>query len=207
VKVPVVGLLGRTGQRKELVRAVPPEEFGEEPWGPAVDALDGPIELALQLEAVSGGILVRGSMRASAVAGCARCLTPTRRTWEVDVVELHRAASDDDDAFEDPEDEDLDYRLIERDTQLDLDQMVRDALVVGQPVRVLCRPDCAGLCPICGADRNSEPCDHADEPVVDVRWQALKGLRLAPAGPSATQGLDPGGAPTDGPAAGASERE
>jgi uncharacterized protein len=181
VRVPVVGLLGRTGQRRELVRSVPTEQFGEEPWGPTVERLDGPIDLDLVLEAVSGGVLVRGIIRATAVATCARCLAPTPRAWEVDVLELHRAVRDGAEEDIDASDDDLDYELVDGDTQLDLDQMVRDALVVGQPVRVLCRPDCAGLCPTCGADRNTEPCDHGDEPPADPRWAALRGLRLPPA--------------------------
>ena len=181
MKVPVVGLLGRPGQRRELVQSVPPESFGDEPWGPAVDELTGPIQLDLLLEAVSGGILVRGTLRATAVASCARCLGPTSRSWEVDVLELHRSTAVDDDELLDEDDEDLDYRLVDGDHQLELDQMVRDALVVGQPVRLLCRPDCAGLCPTCGADRNAEPCDHGREQGGDPRWEALRGLRLPPA--------------------------
>ena len=179
MRVPVVGLVGRPGQRRELVRSVPPEEFGDEPWGPTVDELDGPIGLDLMLEAVSGGVLVRGSVTASARTTCARCLVPTPRAWRVDVLELHRSTPQDDEMVDDADD--LDYELVDADTQLELDQMVRDALVVGQPVRVLCRPDCAGLCPTCGADRNTDPCDHGEERAVDPRWEALKGLRLPPA--------------------------
>jgi uncharacterized protein len=177
MRVPVVGLLGRPGQRKELRTSVPPDVFGEEPWGPAVDAFEGEIELDLVLESVSGGVLVRGPLRATARGTCARCLTATVDEWEVDVTELHRsvaAAAEE----EDGEVQDLDYLLVEGDTQLELDQMVRDALVVGQPVRVLCREDCAGLCPQCGADRNTEPCDHDADRPVDPRWEALRGLRL-----------------------------
>jgi uncharacterized protein len=179
MRVPVVGLVGRPGQRKELRTAVPPDVFGEEPWGPAVDAFEGEIELELTLESVAGGVLVRGPLRATARGTCARCLAATIDEWEVEVTELHRsvaAAAEE----EDGEVEDLDYLLVEGDTQLELDQMVRDALVVGQPVRVLCREDCAGLCPQCGADRNTEPCDHDADRPVDARWEALRGLRLPP---------------------------
>ena len=188
MRVPVVGLLGRPGQRRELVRSVPADEFGDEPWGPAVDELDGPIDLDLLLEPVSGGVLVRGTVGATARSTCARCLAATPRRWEVDVLELHRAVSTSEDEHDDGG-EDLDYELVDGDTQLELDGMVRDALVVGQPVRVLCRPDCAGLCPTCGADRNADPCDHGDERAVDPRWEALRGLRLPPADP----GVDAGG--------------
>jgi uncharacterized protein len=181
VRVPVVGLVGRPGQRRDLVSAGPPEACGEEPWGPTVDALEGPVGLDLVLESVSGGVLVRGTLRATARGSCARCLAPILRAWEAEVLELHRTAPGrDEEVFEDV-DEDLDYALVDGDTQLELDQMVRDALVVGQPLRTLCRPDCAGLCPTCGADRNSEPCAHGDDRPVDPRWGALRDLRLPPA--------------------------
>jgi len=192
MRVPVIGLLGRIGQRRELVTSVAPEVFGDEPWGPAVDAFQGEIDLDLDLEAVSGGILVRGSLRATARGTCARCLVPTSDAWEVDVTELHRsaaAAAEEDDG----ESEDLDYLLVDGDSQLELDQMVRDALVVGQPVRVLCRPDCAGLCPQCGADRNTSPCDHAVDAPVDPRWSALRDLRLPRAGGASGEEHGPDG--------------
>ncbi len=191
MRVPVVGLVGRIGQRRELTTSVPPEVFGEEPWGPAVDTFEGEIELDLVLEAVSGGVLVRGPLRATARGTCARCLTRTIDEWEVEVTELHRSAA----AVEDEEDgelEDLDYLLVDGDAQLELDQMVRDALVVGQPVRVLCREDCAGLCPQCGVDRNTDPCDHQVDRPIDPRWEALRELRLP------DQGADPEGADPDG---------
>ena len=185
MRVPVVGLLGRPGQRRELVRSVPADEFGEEPWGPAVDELDGPIDLDLLLESVSGGVLVRGTIGATARSTCARCLAITPRRWEVDVLELHRSIVDSEDELEVGGEDDLDYQLVDGDTQIELDGMVRDALVVGQPVRVLCRSDCAGLCPTCGTDRNTDPCDHGDEKAVDPRWEVLRGLRLPPADPAA----------------------
>lgn len=181
MRVPVIGLLGRPGQRKDLITAVAPESFGDEPWGPAVDTMQGEIELDLVLEAISGGILVRGPIRATATGTCARCLAATSDTWEVEVLELHRAVVDveGDGPAEDDED-DLDYRLVDGDRQLELDQMVRDALVVGQPVRVLCRPDCAGLCPSCGVDRNTGSCAHGEDRPIDPRWEALRDLRLPP---------------------------
>ena len=188
MRVPVVGLLGRPGQRRELVRSVPADEFGDEPWGPAVDELDGPIDLDLLLEPVSGGVVVRGTVGVTARSTCARCLAVTPRRWEVDVLELHRAVSGAEDEHEEDGGDDLDYELVDGDTQLELDGMVRDALVVGQPVRVLCRPDCAGLCPTCGTDRNAAPCDHGEEQVADPRWEALRGLRLPPADPAAGAG-------------------
>jgi len=220
MRVPVTGLLGRPGERRELVIEVDPDEFGSDPWGPTFEELVGDVALAFTLEAVPGGVLVRGTVRATPRASCARCLAPVHLEQVSEVTELHRAVTapgtrrsgrrderldtqgagrrdgardaardrardfsgaelfgfDGDDVEEVVED--LDYELVDGDTALELDQMVRDAVVVGQPVRVLCRPDCEGLCPTCGADRNAEPCDHGDEQVIDPRWEALRGLRL-----------------------------
>ena len=60
--------------------------------------------------------------------------------------------------------------------RLDLTAWARDALALALPDKILCRPDCAGLCPICGKDLNKEPHDHG-EPEPDTRWAALADLR------------------------------
>lgn len=58
---------------------------------------------------------------------------------------------------------------------LELDRWARDLVADALPDVILCRPDCAGLCPVCGKDLNVEPHEHAEE-TVDPRWEALKGL-------------------------------
>lgn len=60
--------------------------------------------------------------------------------------------------------------------QLDLAPAVRETVLLDAPSSPLCRPDCAGLCPRCGADLNQGPCGCADD-LVDERWQALDALR------------------------------
>ncbi len=62
------------------------------------------------------------------------------------------------------------------DDRLDLSAWARDALALELPDKILCRPDCAGLCPVCGRDLNREPHDH-DEAEPDTRWSALAELR------------------------------
>lgn len=197
MRVPVVGLLGRPGQRQRLSTAVAATSFGEDPWGPSVDRIDGDVTLELTLESVVEGILVRGTVSIAAISSCARCLMPSRDERVVTLTELHRPQGErgaarsgsgggDDGWLEDwvveaEGDDDLDYHLVDGDAQLELDRMVRDAFVVDRPVRILCRPDCAGLCVTCGTDRNVEPCTHGDEAPVDPRWEALRGLRLPPA--------------------------
>jgi uncharacterized protein len=62
------------------------------------------------------------------------------------------------------------------DDQLDLTAWARDALVLELPDKILCRIDCAGLCPVCGRDLNVDPHGHDDEEL-DSRWAALSELR------------------------------
>ena len=63
-----------------------------------------------------------------------------------------------------------------RESRLDLSAWARDALALALPEQILCRPDCAGLCPVCGKDLNREPHEHEVEQA-DPRWEALAALR------------------------------
>jgi uncharacterized protein len=62
------------------------------------------------------------------------------------------------------------------DDRLDLSEWARDALALELPVQILCRPECAGLCPVCGKDLNVEPHEH-EEQQLDPRWAELEKLR------------------------------
>jgi uncharacterized protein len=62
------------------------------------------------------------------------------------------------------------------DDRLDVAAWARDAVALELPDKILCRPDCAGLCPMCGRDLNAEPHEHEEE-ATDSRWAALEGLR------------------------------
>jgi len=214
VRVPVIGLIGRAGERRPLVGDVDPAELGDEPWG-VVEAVEGPVHLDLTLEAVAEGVLVRGGVDAVLRVPCARCLAPTLLPRRAEVTELHRrtgrgpargpARAPEDDPDEPADDEA--YLLVDGDRALELDRMVRDALLLDVPVRVLCRPDCAGLCPVCGADRGADACRHGDEGVVDPRWAALRVLRDrlgadadAVDGPGPGPGAGPDAADAAGPA-------
>ncbi len=73
------------------------------------------------------------------------------------------------------EDEELSSPYLE-DEKLDLSAWARDAIALSLPDKILCRPDCAGLCPVCGRDLNREPHEHEEEGV-DPRWAGLAELR------------------------------
>ncbi|MBW3619635.1 MAG: DUF177 domain-containing protein [Actinobacteria bacterium] len=176
MRVPVTDLIGHPGAAKPFTVTLEREDVGDPgaSWGPADDALQGPIELDLDLESVVEGILVRGDVSFAVELPCARCLEPQTSEHTVAVAEL----------FPDPrkrEDEDEDdpgYEIVDDLTAIDLSTLIRDAVLMDLPVRVLCREDCLGLCPVCGTDRNAEDCGHrpTDEP--DPRWAALADLDL-----------------------------
>jgi uncharacterized protein len=62
------------------------------------------------------------------------------------------------------------------DDRLALDAWMRDAIALALPEQILCRPECAGLCPVCGKDLNVEPHEHVEQ-TTDPRWAALEDLR------------------------------
>lgn len=131
-------------------------EDGRLPAGEVV--LDG------RLDVLSDGVVIAGTVRAGWAGECRRCLVPVGGTLEIPVNELYQVRVTDPDAFP-----------LEHD-QLDLRPMVREALLLDAPVAPLCRPDCAGICPACGADRNEHPCSCNTAPR-DDRWAALDALR------------------------------
>jgi uncharacterized protein len=97
---------------------------------------------------------------------CYRCLADAVVDIEVSGRE-YQATSPDSDELQTP------YLV---DNQLDLSAWARDTLVLALPDKILCRPDCAGLCPVCGRDLNTDPHMHEDEEL-DSRWAALSELK------------------------------
>jgi uncharacterized protein len=124
---------------------------------------DEPIAGDLTLESIVDGIFVHGSLSGRFAMRCARCLKDFERPFDLPVEEVFAR---------DPGPED-DYAL-DPDLSLDPEPMVRDAVVLEMPFSPLCKPDCLGLCPVCGGDRNLGECPGHD--AVDPRWAALGGL-------------------------------
>lgn len=126
--------------------------------------VDGDVHFDLTLEAIDGGVLVRGKMSGEFEAECRRCVKPVRQPFSFSSSELYRPPAD---VWEEG--------YVVKDTSVDLEPMVRDAVGLGLPTSPLCREDCKGLCPRCGADLNEDPCSCTEEEV-DMRWSALKEL-------------------------------
>ena len=140
-----------------------------------------PIEFDLRLEAVMEGVLVTGTARAALEGECVRCLEPISDEVEVTFQELfvyhdqgsHRGG---DATPADPEDDET--SRLEGDL-LDLEPLLRDAVVLALPFQPLCREDCPGLCAECGARLADDP-GHQHDEAVDPRWAALRGLDVGP---------------------------
>jgi uncharacterized protein len=128
------------------------------------------VVVAVVLEVAMGGIAVSGTVAAPWAAECRRCLRPIEGTIVASVRELYRPAGK-------AEDEEETYLL--GPDHLDLRPLARDAVLLELPLAPLCRPDCAGLCPSCGVDRNDIACG-CDTRAVDPRWSPLDVLRPDP---------------------------
>ena len=126
-----------------------------------------PLTLDLRLESVVEGVLVSGTVTAPVTAECARCLTPVSDTVSVPVTELFAYP---DSATEQTSEEDEVSHLV--GDLLDLQPVVRDALVLDLPLSPLCRDDCRGLCAGCGERLDDLPADHTHI-TTDPRWAAL----------------------------------
>lgn len=119
----------------------------------------------LRLTRTSEGILVQGILEATIPDSCHRCLTETEVDFPLDIEELFGTSPQIDSPF-----------LVGEDNILDLAPLVREEVLIGVPHHILCRPDCAGLCPDCGHNLNTGPCDCQNE-TIDSRWAALSELQ------------------------------
>lgn len=158
--------LGRRPGTMRLVNrtAAAPADLGTEVIGIAEGS---ELTLQLRLEAVMEGVLVSGTVQGRAHGECVRCLDDVDELIEVDLQELYSYPGRSDRT------EDEDVRELEDDV-IDLEPALRDAVVLTLPFQPVCRDDCPGLCPQCGAHLADDP-DHQHESV-DPRWAALQGL-------------------------------
>ena len=119
--------------------------------------------------------VVRGVLRADVRMQCSRCLDDLEVEVAADVAELFTNETR---IVEPAAEVEEGYEI--RDAAIDLDTLVRDALVPAVPYQALCEAACRGLCPTCGVNLNEVADDHGHEPVGDPRWAALESLRLPP---------------------------
>jgi uncharacterized protein len=124
-----------------------------------------PAELAITK--ASTGTVFELRFRARLHGPCFRCLDDAVLDLPIDAREYQATSPGEAEELRTP------YVV---DDKLDLSTWSRDAVALALPDKILCRPDCAGLCSVCGKDLNDEPHAHEDQPT-DSRWSALEQLR------------------------------
>lgn len=130
---------------------------------------DAGLDMDLQIQSVSEGVLVTGTVSAPTVGECARCLTPVNGRVQVTLTELFAYP---DSTTEATTDEGEVGHVV--DDTIDLEQPVVDAVGLELPFAPVCRADCPGLCPDCGVALAAEPGHHHDR--IDPRWSKLAGM-------------------------------
>jgi uncharacterized protein len=121
-------------------------------------------------------IRIRGRFAGNFQVPCARCVEPVELPLAADFDLIFRPLEADADSPErsiTAQETEIGYYLKD---SLMLEDVLREQVLLSLPVRVLCKPDCKGLCPRCGVNRNSQTC-HCEEGPSDPRWKALAGLR------------------------------
>jgi uncharacterized protein len=155
----------RSGEqyRDEIELELEPFELSGERYVPVPEKV--PAELTITKASTGNVFELRFTSRLH--GPCFRCLDDAVLELPVAAREYHATSPG--------ESEELRSQYVTED-KLDLAAWSRDAIALSMPDKILCRPDCAGLCPVCGKNLNDEPHTH-DEQRVDSRWSALEGLK------------------------------
>jgi uncharacterized protein len=178
--VDVYDLLHRPGEMRErTLEIVVPEDLGTDIIAVKAGSV---LTVELRMESLHDGVLVSADVSGTASGECVRCLIGIEDPVEVEIQEL----------FAYSQDEAFDYE-VQVDT-IDLEPVIRDAVVLSLPFQPVCQDDCLGLCPQCGVRLLDNP-DHEHEAPVDPRWAALAGLEGL-GGEGSTQEKDVAGTST-----------
>jgi len=158
-------LLRQPGSRRHVDTAVPRDDLDvDDP------RLEGEVRVELVAESTLDDVVVSGTLTVGWNDQCRRCLRPLHPDLCVDVEERYATA-------ESPAVNDHAFPI--EHGQLDLRPMIREGILLAVTDAPLCRDDCPGLCPICGADLVDGPCGCAVAER-DERWAVLDQLRLDP---------------------------
>jgi uncharacterized protein len=130
----------------------------------------------VRLDRIDGGILARGDVDATVDLECGRCLESYQAPMRVHFEEQFVPSIDVSSGAPLPTPEDEMVFTITPNHILDLSEAVRQNIIASLPIQPICRPDCAGLCPVCGGDRNTTPCTCADDQGDNQPFAALRGL-------------------------------
>jgi DUF177 domain-containing protein len=152
------------GRRLDLDVRMEPFTLGADDY--AVEPAIVPVRLDIS-RTTGQGYALRLRFEATLHGPCMRCLEPADATFEIDVREISQPGAG----------EELDSPYVDGGT-LDLAAWAHDALALSLPRAILCRDDCAGLCPVCGADMNLAGPDHRHEAEPDPRWAKLSEIKF-----------------------------
>jgi uncharacterized protein len=155
----------RSGEeyRDEIELELEPFEFGGERYLP----VPGTVQAELAITKASTGTVFQLGFTARLHGPCYRCLGDAVLELPISAREYQATNPEGSDELRTP------YLV---DDNLELTAWARDAVALALPDKILCRADCAGLCPTCGKNLNDEPHAHDEEPA-DSRWAALESLR------------------------------
>jgi len=135
--------------------------------GQDYEAGSGPVDARVDVSRTSSGYALRLRFALELAGPCQRCLDPASLRLEIDSREVEQHGA---------EDEELRSPYVDGD-ELDVGGWAHDAVALAVPGQVLCRPDCAGLCPVCGESLNDvDPADHEHGGGADPRWAKLREL-------------------------------
>jgi len=134
--------------------------------GQSYEARPNPVSAELRVTRASSGTVLELAFDVSLEGPCFRCLQDAELVLQLRLREYEATK---------PESDDERTEYLE-DDRLDLSAWAHDAIALALPDKILCRPDCAGLCPVCGKDLNAEPHEHVEERI-DPRWEKLSELR------------------------------
>jgi uncharacterized protein len=164
IDLPRLSLSSGEGARMDFPVPLEPFELGGQTYGPRPDTVDARIDVSRQ----SSGYAFRLRFPFRVEGPCMRCLADAGADAEVDAREVDQ---------HDTEDEELHSPYVESD-ELDVGRWARDAAALAMPSQILCRPDCAGLCAVCGEPLNdADPAEHRHDTGPDPRWAALDRLK------------------------------
>ena len=159
-----LGLTSGEGRRLDLHVAVAPFDYG----GQRYEVEPSLVAARLDVSRTTGnGWALRLRFQAGLQGPCMRCLEPAELQFDVDSREVSVPGGGDE----------LQSPYVGAEDELDVEAWARDALALVLPAQLTCRPDCAGLCPQCGANLNEDP-DHRHESGPDQRWSKLSELKF-----------------------------
>ena len=135
--------------------------------------LAAPIEGEITLSRTGRSILARGALTTALEATCSRCLRPIVAPIDVSIEEEALPSIDIDSGMPVDRESEPDALRLDEHHELDLAEPIRDAIALAEPIALLCRPDCRGLCLVCGLDLNTDPAHGHEDDTIDPRLARL----------------------------------